>query len=86
MFSPLCFRYLCTVRHVCVRNYIKLSYNFTSTVACEPWLGFKEEIGHRAPICSACIRYEILVALPYNPKEIVVNIDATEIHKKVSSE
>lgn len=69
--------------YVYVYKWVK---NLTSTVACEPWLGFKEEIGRGAPICSAWIPYEILVALPYNPKEIVVNIDATKIHKKVSSE
>lgn len=69
--------------YVYVYKWVK---NLTSIVACEPWFGFKEEIGRGAPICSVWFTCEILIALPYNPKEIIVIIDATEIHKKVSSE
>lgn len=65
--------------YLTIYNWVK---NLTSTVACEPWLGFKKEIGREAPIYSAWIPYEILVALPYNQKQSVVNIGATKIHKQ----
>lgn len=68
--------------YVLIYNWVK---NRTSTVGCEPWLGFKEEIDRGAPICRAWIPYEVFVALPYNQNQSVVNIDATNIHKQVSS-